>query len=67
MAPVKLRELKAQLQDLMNKGFIKPSISPWGVPVLFVKKKDGSLRLCVDYRDVKTGIFVFGFVGGSVA
>ena len=48
MAPAELRELKAQLEDLLSKGFIRPSISPWGAPVLFVKKKDGSLRLCID-------------------
>ena len=52
MAPVELRELKAQLEDLLSKGFIRPSISPWGAPVLFVKKKDGSLRLCIDYRQL---------------
>jgi len=50
MAPTELGELKLQLQDLLKKGFIKPSISPWGAPVLFVKKKDGSLRMCIDYR-----------------
>ena len=52
MAPTELRELKAQLEDLLSKGFIRPSISPWGAPVLFVKKKDGSLRLCIDYRQL---------------
>ncbi|XP_060674056.1 uncharacterized protein LOC132804125, partial [Ziziphus jujuba] len=52
MAPAELRELKVQLQDLVDKGFIRPSISPWGAPVLFVKKKDGSLRLCIDYRQL---------------
>ena len=52
MAPVELRELKAQLDELLSKGFIRPSISPWGAPVLFVKKKDGSLRLCIDYRQL---------------
>ena len=50
MAPLELRELKAQLQDLLDKGFIRPSTSPWGASVLFVKKKDRSLRLCIDYR-----------------
>ena len=52
MAPAELRELKAQLEELLSKGFIRPSISPWGASVLFVKKKkkDGSLRLCIDYR-----------------
>ena len=52
MAPAELRELKAQLEDLLSKGFIRLSISPWGAPVLFVKKKDGSLRLCIDYRQL---------------
>ena len=50
--PAELRELKAQLEELLSKGFIRPSISPWGAPVLFVKKKDGSLRLCIDYRQL---------------
>ena len=50
MDPVGLKELKLQLQELLKKGFIRPSVSPWGAPVLFVKKKDGTLRLCVDYR-----------------
>jgi hypothetical protein len=52
MAPVELRELKEQLQDLMQKGSIQPSASPWGAPILFVKKKDGSMRLCIDYRQL---------------
>ena len=52
MAPAELRELKAQLEELLSKGFIRLSISPWGAPVLFVKKKDGSLRLCIDYRQL---------------
>ncbi|KAA0033475.1 pol protein [Cucumis melo var. makuwa] len=52
MAPAELKELKVQLQELLNKGFIRPSVSPWGVPVLFVKKKDGSMRLCIDYREL---------------
>ena len=50
MPPKELAELKIQLQDLLDKGFIRPSTSPWGCPALFVKKKDNSLRLCVDYR-----------------
>jgi hypothetical protein len=50
MPPNELAELKTQLQDLLDKGFICPSASPWGCPALFVKKKDNSLRLCVDYR-----------------
>jgi hypothetical protein len=45
-----LAELKKQLQELLDKGFIRPSTSPWGCPALFIKKKDESLRLCVDYR-----------------
>ena len=52
MAPAELRDLKAQLEELLSKGFIRPSISPWGAPVLFAKKKDGSLRLCIDYRQL---------------
>ena len=52
MAPAELRELKAQLQELLSKGFIRPSASPWGAPVLFVKKKDGSFRMCIDYRQL---------------
>ena len=52
MAPAELRELKTQLEELLSKGFIQSSISPWGAPVLFVKKKDGSLRLCIDYRQL---------------
>ena len=52
MAPVELKELKLQLQELLDKGFIRPSTSPWGAPVLFVKKKDGSMRLCIDYREL---------------
>ena len=50
MAPVELRKLKAQLEELLSKGFIRSSISPWGSPILFVKKKDGSLRLYTYYR-----------------
>jgi hypothetical protein len=50
MPPAELAELKKQLQELLDKGFIRPSTSPWGCPTLFVKKKDESLRLCVDYR-----------------
>ncbi|KAL0541298.1 hypothetical protein IC582_021340 [Cucumis melo] len=52
MAPVELKELKVQLQELLDKGFIRPSVSPWGAPVLFVKKKDGSMCLCIDYREL---------------
>ncbi|KAL4026597.1 hypothetical protein IC575_015033 [Cucumis melo] len=52
MVPAELKELKVQLQELLDKGFIRPSVSPWGAPVLFVKKKDGSMRLCIDYREL---------------
>ncbi|KAL0554093.1 hypothetical protein IC582_008004 [Cucumis melo] len=52
MAPAELKELKVQLQELLDKGFIRPSVSPWEAPVLFVKKKDGSMRLCIDYREL---------------
>ena len=50
MAPVELQERMVQIQDLLDRGFIRPSTSPWGAPVLFVKKKDKNLRLCIDYR-----------------
>jgi hypothetical protein len=50
MPPNELAELKSQLQDLLEKGFIRPSSSPWGCPAIFVKKKDQTLRMCVDYR-----------------
>ena len=50
MAPEELKELKTQLQELLDKGFIRPSSSPWGCPVLFIDKKDNTKRLCVDYR-----------------
>jgi len=50
MLPNELSELKTQLKELLDKGFIRPSSSEWGCPALFVKKKDQSLRMCVDYR-----------------
>ena len=50
MAPVKLQELRIQLQELLDKGFIRPRTSPWGAPVLFAKKKDKTLRMFIDYR-----------------
>ena len=50
MAPRELAEMKKQLEELMDKGFIRPSSSPWGCPAIFVKKKDGTLRMCVDYH-----------------
>ena len=52
MAPKELVELKAQIQELLDRGFIRPSVSPWGAPVLFVKKKDGTMRVCIDYRQL---------------
>ena len=52
MAPAELKELQTQLQELLDHGFIRPSHSPWGAPVLFVKKKDGSFRMCIDYREL---------------
>jgi len=52
MALTELRELKKQLQQLLDWGFIQPNVSPWGAPVLFVKKKDGSMRMCTDYREL---------------
>jgi len=52
MAPAKLVELKIQPHEFLNKGFIRLSSSSWGVFVLFVKKKDGTLRLCIDYRQL---------------
>ncbi|GJU71437.1 putative reverse transcriptase domain-containing protein [Tanacetum coccineum] len=52
LAPSEMQELSNQLKDLQEKGFIRPSHSPWGAPVLFVKKKDGALRMCIDYREL---------------
>ncbi|KAJ0481093.1 putative nucleotidyltransferase, Ribonuclease H [Helianthus annuus] len=52
LAPSEMQELSTQLQELLDKGFIRPSFSPWGAPVLFVKKKDGSFRMCIDYREL---------------
>ncbi|GJU40589.1 putative reverse transcriptase domain-containing protein [Tanacetum coccineum] len=52
LAPSEMKELSEQLKELSNKGFIRPSSSPWGAPVLFVKKKDGSFRMCIDYREL---------------
>ena len=52
MSTSELSELKKQLEELLEKKFIRPSVSPWGAPVLLVKMKDGSMRLCVDYRQL---------------
>ena len=51
MSTPELVELKL-LKEMMDKGYIRPNVSPWGAPVLFVKKKDGTLRLCIDYRQL---------------
>ncbi|GKE52943.1 retrovirus-related pol polyprotein from transposon 17.6, partial [Tanacetum coccineum] len=52
LAPSEMKELSKQLKELFDKGFIRPSSLPWGAPVLFVKKKDGSFRMCIDYREM---------------
>jgi hypothetical protein len=52
MSIPELVELKMQLKDMLYKGYIRPSVSPWGAPTLFVKKKDGTLRLCLEYRQL---------------
>nr|GFC57029.1 putative reverse transcriptase domain-containing protein [Tanacetum cinerariifolium] len=52
LAPSEMKELSKQLQELSERGFIRPSSSPWGAPVLFVKKKDESFRMCIDYREL---------------
>ncbi|GJZ59529.1 putative reverse transcriptase domain-containing protein [Tanacetum coccineum] len=52
LAPSEMQELSNQLQELTDRGFIRPSTSPWGAPILFVKKKDGSFRMCIDYREL---------------
>nr|GFC37162.1 putative reverse transcriptase domain-containing protein [Tanacetum cinerariifolium] len=52
LAPLEMKELAKQLQELSDKGFIRPSSSSWGAPVLFVNKKDGSFRMCIDYREL---------------
>jgi len=52
MAPTELRELEIQLEELLQKEFIRPNVSLWGAPFLFMKKKDEILRLCIDYREL---------------
>nr|GFD07238.1 putative reverse transcriptase domain-containing protein [Tanacetum cinerariifolium] len=52
LAPAEMKELSEQLKELSDKGFIRPSSSPWGAPVLFVKKRDGSFRMCIEYREL---------------
>lgn len=52
MAPAELKELKEQMQELIEKKFIRPSVSQWGAPVLFLTKNDGSMQLCIDYQEL---------------
>src|SRR4051812_10295306 len=52
MSASELIDLKKKLEELLEKKFVRPSVSPWGAPVLLVKKKDGSMRLCIDYRQL---------------
>ncbi|GJX24621.1 putative reverse transcriptase domain-containing protein, partial [Tanacetum coccineum] len=52
LAPAEMKELAEQLKELSDKGFIRLNSSPWGAPILFVKKKDGSFRICIDYREL---------------
>ena len=52
LAPTEMQEMMKQLQELLDKGFVRPSSSPWGAPVLFVKKKDDTMRMCIDYREL---------------
>ncbi|MCI89701.1 RNA-directed DNA polymerase (Reverse transcriptase), partial [Trifolium medium] len=52
MSAAELERLKEQLEELLEKKFVRPSVSPWGAPVLLVKKNDGSMRLCIDYRQL---------------
>nr|XP_033517133.1 uncharacterized protein LOC117281403 [Nicotiana tomentosiformis] len=65
IAPAELNELREQLKDLLDKGFIRPSVSPRGAPVLFVKKKDGSLRICIDYGQLNKSVAFLGHVVSS--
>jgi hypothetical protein len=53
MSTIELKELQMQLDELLNKAYIHPSVSPWGAPVRFVKKKDATLRLCIDFGQLK--------------
>ena len=70
MAPLELKELKVQMENLVSKGFVRPSTSPWGALVLFVKKNDISLRLCIDYRELNKVIihnqYLFDQLHGAI-
>ena len=61
MTPVELQKLRVQLQELLDKGFMKPSTSPWGTPVLFEKKMGKTLRLCINYRQDSGSVRVCGY------
>ena len=52
MVPLELKQLKSQLQELLDKGFIKPNVSSWGTPMFYVKKEDDMLRLCINYKEL---------------
>jgi hypothetical protein len=56
MSTLELKELKMQLDELLKKGYIRPSVSPWGEPILFFKKKDGTLRLCIEFRQLNKSL-----------
>ncbi|XP_073270145.1 uncharacterized protein [Primulina huaijiensis] len=62
LAPVELKELKDQIQELLDKGFIRPSFSPWDTPMLFFKKKDGIMRLCIDYIELNRRVAFLGHI-----
>jgi hypothetical protein len=58
MGTLELKELQMQLEEIFKKGYICPSVSPWGAPVLFLKNKDGTLRLCIDFKHINKVIFI---------
>jgi hypothetical protein len=55
MSTPELKELQMKLEDILKKGYIHPSVSPWGAPILFVEKKDGTLRLCIEFKHLEHG------------